>query len=55
MPIEIFSSLSLYFEVLTLQIQGIRNWPGSWAHESRIIGVFSYAATAPRRVPTTEP
>ena len=37
MPIEIFSSLSLYFEVLTLQIQCIRNWSRSSGGTSRII------------------
>ena len=37
MPIEIFSSLSLYFEVLTLQIQCIRNWSGLSGGTSRII------------------
>ena len=36
MPIEILSSLSLYFEVLTLQIQCIRNWSRSSALSGRV-------------------
>lgn len=45
MPIEILSSLSLYFEVLTLQIQCIRNWSGFWENQqSQTIVVVSCAA-----------
>ena len=36
MPIEILSSLSLYFEVLTLQIQCIRNWSRSSELSGRV-------------------
>ena len=38
MPIEILSSLSLYFDVLTLQIQCIRNWSRWWVRLSLTIG-----------------
>ena len=36
MPIEILSSLSLYFEVLTLKIQCIRNWSRSSELSGRV-------------------
>ena len=47
MPIEILSSLSLYFDVLTLQIQCIRNWSGLSAAECPITGDVFCAASNP--------
>ena len=52
MPIEIFSSLSLYFEVLTLQIQCIRNWSGLSGGTSRIIRECSSGDTEDRQAIT---
>ena len=51
MPIEILSSLSLYFEVLTLQIQCIRNWSGLSGGTSRIIRNWSRSSELSGRVP----
>lgn len=55
MPIEIFSSLSLYFEVLTLQIQCIRNWLHLWVHECPIIGASFCEVWVLKQVRTMEP